>query len=132
MDETGQNPPPDGGLSRGLRRILVTLLSTLQNRVELLGVELQEEREWFIATLIWAAVLVFLGGCTVTLVAVAIVFLCPPEVRPHVLVALCLVFLAVSIGMAVGLRKRLREKPPAFGETISELKKDLSELRPSD
>lgn len=132
MDESGQNAPPDGGFSASFRRMGAALLSTVQNRIALLGVELQEEREWFVATVIWASALVFVSVCTVTLFTLAIVFLSPPEARPWVLVGLCLVHLAATIGLLLGLRKRIREKPPVFGNTLSELKKDITLLRPPE
>ena len=36
----------------------------------------------------------------------------------------------LAIGGAIGLRKRLNEKPPAFKDTVSELKKDIASLQP--
>jgi uncharacterized membrane protein YqjE len=132
MDETGQSEPPGGGIGGSFRRIAATLLSTLQNRIELFGLEWQEEREWFVATVIWAAALVFFSGAALTLATITIVFLFPIEARPYVMVSLCLAYLALTVGVAFGLRRRITEKPPAFKDSVSELKKDVSWLRPPE
>lgn len=110
--------------------MLTTLLGMLQNRLELFSLELQDEREWLVGTLVWASALVFLSGCALTLITITIVLLTPAEAQRYVLVALCLVYLALAVGGAIGLRKRLSEKTPAFKDTVSELKKDIASLQP--
>jgi uncharacterized membrane protein YqjE len=130
MDETGQSEPSGLGLSGSLRRMTATLLGTLQNRIELFSLEMQEEREWLVITLIWASALVFLSGCALTLVTVTIIMLTPEAAQRYVMVALCVIYIALAVGGAVGLRKRLGEKPPAFKDTVSELKKDIAHLQP--
>jgi len=107
-----------------------TLLGTLQNRIELFSLELQDEREWLVVTLVWASALVFLSGCALTLITITIILLTPEEAQRYVMAALCLVYLVLAVGGAVGLRRRLSEKPPAFKDTVSELKKDIACLQP--
>ena len=130
MDETRPSGASGSGLSSSLRRMLSTLLGMLQNRLELFSLELQDEREWLVGTLVWASALVFLSGCALTLITITIVLLTPAEAQRYVLVALCLVYIALAVGGAIGLRKRLNEKPPAFKDTVSELKKDIASLQP--
>lgn len=130
MDETRPSGASGSGLSSSLRRMLTTLLGMLQNRLELFSLELQDEREWLVGTLVWASALVFLSGCALILITITIVLLTPAEVQRYVLVALCLVYIALAVGGAIGLRKRLNEKPPAFKDTVSELKKDIASLQP--
>jgi uncharacterized membrane protein YqjE len=74
--------------------------------------------------------LVFLSGCALTLVTVTIIILAPEEAQRYVMVALCLVYIALAVGGVIGLRKRLNDKPPAFQDTVSELKKDIAWLQP--
>jgi uncharacterized membrane protein YqjE len=130
MEDRGQSDPSGGELSGSLRRMAATLVGTLQNRIELFSLELQDEREWLVVTLVWASALVFLSGCALTLVTIAIIMLTPEEARRYVIVALCLVYIVAAVGGAVGLRKRLSQKPPAFKDTVSELKKDIACLQP--
>ena len=91
MDQVGQSEAPAGGLLTHIRRLAVTLLSTLQNRIELIGLELQEEKVWLIQTLLWVAAAVFFCGSAFALVTITLVWLCPPSARPYVLIVLCLV-----------------------------------------
>ncbi len=107
-----------------------TLLGTLQNRIELFSLELQDEREWLVITLVWASALVFLCGCALTLVTITIIVLTPEAAQSYVMVALCLVYILLAVGGTFGLRKRLSQKPPAFKDTVSELKKDIAWLQP--
>jgi uncharacterized membrane protein YqjE len=132
MEPSGQAGNRPGGLAGHFRRIGATLLGTLHNRIELFGVELHEERLWYLTTVIWAAALVFFSICAITLVTVTVALLAPPEARPIVLVGLCVLYLGLALAAGLGLRKRIQEKPPAFNETAAELKKDAAWLRPPE
>jgi uncharacterized membrane protein YqjE len=132
MDESGQSPPSPGGFLDRLRRIGVTLLSTVQNRIELFGLELHEERNWAIATLIWAGATVFLAGCALLVVTITVAYLVSDAVRPYVLIGFCLLYGALAVGAGFGLRNRIHIKPPPFKDTVLELKKDISFVHQSD
>ena len=132
MDEPGQSPPAPTRLLDRLRRVVVTLLSTAQNRIELFGLELHEERQWVIATLIWAGAAVFLVGCALLITTITIVYLVPDATRPYVLVGFCLVYLILALIAVLGLQKRIRDKTPPFDDTVSELKKDMSFVHRTD
>ena len=129
MDEAGQSEAPAGGLLTHIRRLAVTLLSTLQNRIELIGLELQEEKVWLIQTLLWVAAAVFFCGFACALVTLTLVWLCPPPARPYVLIILCLVYIGLATAACRGLRRQLLEKPPVLNDTVAELKKDIQWLR---
>ncbi len=73
MDET---PPPSVGLLGSLRRMIETALSTIQNRVELFAVEMQEEKCWLISTLIWAAAAIFFCGLAILFVVAMVLYVC--------------------------------------------------------
>ena len=130
MDEAEQNEVPEGGLLAHFRRITATLLSTIHNRIELVGLELQEEKVWLINMLLWAAATVFFCTCAFALVTFTLVWLFPPSAQRYVLIVLCLLYIVLATAAFRGLRKRLLEKPPVLHDTLSELKKDIEWLRP--
>ena len=124
--------PSTEGVFDSTRRLGEAFLSTVRNRVELLALDLQEEKYWLLSALIWTALVIFLFMVTVMLSLAAIVFLTPDRFKPHVLVGLCLVF---AIGLAcgaLGFRRHLRAKAPPLSDTVAELKKDIAWLRSRD
>ena len=54
-----ESAPPS--LLASLRRAGETLVDTLRNRVELFAVEMEEEKHWLIATLLWTAAAILFG-----------------------------------------------------------------------
>lgn len=120
------------GILASLRRMAETALSTLQNRIELFATELQEEKCWLIATLLWAAAAIFFGGLAIILVVGTVVYLSPENARPWVLGGFSVLFLYLAINAIVGLRRSLRDKPPPLADTIGELKKDIEWIRSPD
>ena len=126
MGPDEQKPP---SLMSSVGRIAETLLRTLQNRVELLGVELEEERDRLLSTLLWAAGAIFAGLLAIGCLTATIALLSPENIRPYVLIGFTVLYLAGFVGGAVVLRRRLKHRPPPFSETVSELKKDISWIR---
>jgi len=108
------------------RRLSDTLLSTLRNRLELLALELQEERQWMVVTLIWTAVALFFGFAAAVVVTFTIVFLCPEAARPWGMTGFSLIYVTLATVAVWVLRKKVKEKPPPLSDSLSELKKDLS------
>ena len=127
-----QNRPSGEGIPGSPRRLAEAFLSTLQNRVELLALDLQEEKYWLITALIWAALAIFLCILAVLLVIFTIVFLSPERARPYVLLGLCFFLIALALGAVAGLRRQWKEKATPLSDTLSELKKDVACLRSRD
>lgn len=114
------------------RRLGEAFLSTVRNRVELLAVDLQEEKYWLLTALIWTAAVIFFFMVTVLLGLAAVVFLTPDRFKPHIVVGLCLLFALSLAGAAMGLRSHLRSKNTPLNDTLAELKKDIAWLRSRD
>lgn len=127
MSEHDASPPE--GMFASARRILETALRTIQNRVELFALELQEEKAWLVSTLLWAAATVFFGGLAIILVVATIVYLSPENARPWVLSGLALLFVYLAVNAVVGLRRSIEHKKPPMSDTIGELKKDIEWIR---
>ena len=124
--------PASFSLTGSLRRVGDSGLSTLRNRVELFALEVQEEKHWLITTLLWAGAAMFFTALAIVFVAVTVVWLSPEAARPWVLGGFCVLFIALAVSAISGLRGIMRDKPPAFSETVSELKKDAQWIRSPD
>ena len=125
-----EDEPPSRGVLQSLRGLTDSILALLQNRLELFGVEIQEQKERLLRVLIWTAVVVFLGNMTAILLTLTIVVLAGEKARGPVLIGLTLVYLAGAIAAILALRKEMRSVPPALSETIAEIKKDRDWLKP--
>jgi len=121
--------PSSAGAGGPVRRIVGALLGTVRNRLELFAVELQEEKQWLLSTLLWAGAAIGFGFLAFALVTVTIIMLCPDGARPWVLVGFCVVYLWLTINAVVMLRRNFKDRPPPLSETIAELKKDIAWIR---
>ena len=121
-----------GGILGSVRRAAETALRTVQNRIELFASELQEERSWLIATLLWAAAAIFFCGLAILFVVGTAIYFAPDSVRPWLLGGFSILFIYIAVNAVVGLRRSVRDKPPPMADTLGELKKDLDWIRSRD
>lgn len=119
---------PDGasepGFLASLKGLGTNLLGTIQTRLELLSVELQEEKGRLVELLLWTAATAFLGVIAVMTVTITVVVLAGDTLRPYVLVGFSLLYGLGAWGAARTLIHRLRHRPRPFASTLGELKKD--------
>jgi uncharacterized membrane protein YqjE len=111
------------GIFASLGRLLGTVLAIAQNRLELLLVELQQERWRFFDALLLAGAVLILGGMTLMVATITLVVVCVDAKRLDLLVALTLLYLVATIVAVWRLRTRLKKWAP-FSGTLAELKKD--------
>ena len=111
------------GIFASLRRLLKTILAIAHNRLELLLVELQEERWRLLNTLLLAGIVLILMLMTLLVPTVTIMVLCVKADRLDLLVLLMLLYLAATIVAFWRLRARVKHWAP-FSATLAELKKD--------
>jgi uncharacterized membrane protein YqjE len=122
MSDSAPNHP--GGWLESLRRMGESVLALLRGRLELFGVELQEEKLRLLNLLLWmgvAAALIFAGGF-VAVVALAF-WLWTVAGYPGLigLVAACLV---AALCIIMGIRRKIRNGPAPFAQTVAEFRKD--------
>ncbi len=115
------------GLMGGASRLAGTALEAVRTRLELLGLELAEEREHLIRSLMWGAVaLLFLAvGLLGALLWLALSF---PEQRLWILGWFTLGFLVVG-GLLVGKVLRAGRRPHPFHSSVAELAEDIRLLK---
>ena len=86
MDDNDGSNPPQGqphGMFDSLRQLLGTLAGVAQTRIELLGIEVEEQVARLTAMLLWAIVSLFLAFTTVVLIAVAILGILDDQYFPQ-------------------------------------------------
>lgn len=118
-----------GGLFSSVRRVADTCVSSVHNRVELLAVELQEEKIRLVRLLLWTGAALFAAFLAITVITIAVVFLVPDDKRTIALIGFGVIYAVVAVVIAVKLRGEVRNAPPPLADTLSELKKDLQSLR---
>ena len=118
-----------GGLFSSVRRVADTCVSSVHNRVELLAVELQEEKIRLVRLLLWTGAALFAAFLAITVITIAVVFVVPEDKRTIALIGFGVIYALVAIVIAVKLRGEVRNAPPPLADTMSELKKDLQSLR---
>lgn len=126
---TATESPRDEGLTGSLRRLARTLLDMIQTRLEILGTELSEERFNLtrLAVVVLAAQFCLQAG--LMLGVLFVVLAVSPENRLAAIGIAALALLLAAAIAALWLRAWLKSRPPMFGATIAELKKDRDRLK---
>jgi uncharacterized membrane protein YqjE len=115
---------PAEGAFASLRRLLATGVAIAQARLELLGVELQEEKARLLGLLAFGALaLIFLAAGLVFLAGFLTVLLWNSD-RLLVLGIFSTLFLAGGGGAAVVAWRYARQPSPLFAASLAELSRD--------
>lgn len=131
IDRTSVSSPLH--LTGSLRALAATSLGIVRTRLELLGIELAEEKTRLLGMLVLAlAGLLCLTLGLMTFSLLIVVMFWDTE---HRLLAISLVgafYLLLGLGMLLAVRKQTIESPIAFEETLAELERDRSMLSDDD
>ena len=119
---------PATGILQSLRDLAATLVALLQNRLELLVTDLEEERIRLLQLLFWAAGALFFFALGVLMITMLIVLLLWDSHRIVGVAVLAAVFLAIGVGLAIGVRNRMHVRPRLFSSSLDELAKDKDRL----
>ena len=108
--------------------MLATLIALVRTRIELVGVEIEEQVEYAAHVLLWSIAAVFFGSMAVLLLALTIViaFWDAHRLLAAGLVTGAFAVIAVSAGLVV--RHRLRTRPRFLAATAAELARDAAVL----
>ena len=124
--------PESSGLFGSIKKVLGTALAMFQSRIELIAVELREEKKRALSVLAWGIALVFLGFMSLVAIMGTVVFLLWENALP-VLIGFSAFFVAMAVASFCAVRSQLKKIP--FGETVAQLKKDrelISKELPSE
>lgn len=120
MDTSTESTP---GLFRSAGRLLNATVSTIENRIELLLLELKEERFRLFDTLLLSCAAAVLGFMALLTATVTIVVIFWDSGLLTALVVLSAIYSLATAGVVWRLRVRLQNWS-CFSSTLAELKKD--------
>ena len=118
---SSDSPP---GFLASFRVLGDSLFASMQNRVELVSLELQEEKFRLIQTFFWISAAMFASAMALTFASLTLVFLFWESARLGVLVGLTLLYAGAAVAITVAFRRYLARQPRPFAATIDELKED--------
>lgn len=121
--------PSSTGLLGSLRGFADGLLGSAHDRLNLLAVELHEEKYRLIQILIWISAIVLLAFLTIAFVSFALVVLLWETARLAAVCALAGVYLAGLVGTVLAFKRYLKNQPKPFAGTLQELREDRECIR---
>jgi uncharacterized membrane protein YqjE len=125
--ETPPAPPP--GFMDSLRLLGDGLAGSLQDRLELFSVELQEEKFRLIKTFVWICAVVFTAMMTLAFASLTVVYFFWASARLAVLGGLTVLYAAALVAIILALRRYLARQPKPFAATLQEIGEDRACIR---
>jgi uncharacterized membrane protein YqjE len=117
------------GLLGSFRTLGDSLLATVQDRLALFSVELQEEKFRLIQTFIWISGAVFTGMMAITFASLTLVYVFWESARLAVLGGLTLLYSGALVAIIVAFRRYLARQPKPFAATLQEIGEDRACIR---
>ena len=121
--------PGPAGFLGSLRSLGDGLLASAQDRLELVSIELQEEKLRLIRMFVWVSAIVFLGMMAVVFGSLTVVYLFWESARLAVLGGLTALYAGALVVMIVAFRRHLARQPDPFSATRQELGEDRACIR---
>lgn len=121
--------PASPGFVTSLRVLGDSLLGTVQERIELLTVELAAEKFRLIQIGFWMSAAVFAGVMAATFGSLTLVFLFWDTARLTVLASFAVLYSVGLTAILVGFRRYLARQPKPFASTLDEIKQDRACLQ---
>ncbi|MDO9008738.1 MAG: phage holin family protein [Thiobacillus sp.] len=118
-----------GGLFESLKNLSVSLVGIVQTRLELLSVDIAEERVHQTALIVLALLALFCFGVGVVLLSILIVVAFWESHQLAALGGLAGIFLATGAGVVWFALHKIRTKPKLFQASLAELAKDRQHLK---
>jgi len=101
-------------------------LKILEDRLELLSLEMREAKIRFVQALLLTCMGVVFSLLGILLLVLTILYLLPPELRLYGLTVSAVVSMFAALLTFILLRRHLERKPLAFDQSVAELKKDTT------
>jgi uncharacterized membrane protein YqjE len=122
--------PGSSGLLGSLRGFAEGLLGSVYDRVDLISIELQEEKHRLIQILFWVGAIVVMGLLAIVFASFAVVILLWDTARIAAVCGLAVLYVGALLGAIVGFRRYLARQPRPFAATLNELQEDRECIRP--
>ena len=130
MSSEENQTPPRPGLFSSIKKLGTTLLEIVSTRLELLVVELEEERAWLGALLIWTLLGLFCAALASVLIALFVVVYFWDTHRLEAFAAVTLVFIFGAVFSWRTVMNKIKTKPRLFSSSFAAMSKDIEQLRP--
>lgn len=114
---------------QALRTLGGNLLGALQERVALLSLEFEEERDHLLISFIWLGTAMMATGLVLIFGSLTLVCLFWDSARLAVLTSLTAFYALLMIGLVIALRRHALRQPRPFAATLVEIGRDQSCLR---
>jgi len=126
MDDHASTSP---GFLKNLTGLGDSLLGALQERVELISVEVQEEKYRLIRLIIWIEAAVFAGVMLLSFATLTLVYLLWSGSPLAALAAVTGFYALMLAAVIVALRRQFTHPPKPFEATIETIKEDRACIR---
>ena len=113
-----------------IRSFFASWVAIAKTRVEIISLEIEEQREWLERLLLLAIAAVFCLSLGIILLTLFIVVLFWDKHPLIVLGGFTVLYLGAGVGLGLALRQKVKNKPRIFSTTAAELGKDYSALQP--
>jgi uncharacterized membrane protein YqjE len=131
MPDTGEPAEPGRRpLGASLRSLATGALGLVAAHVELLGIEIQQEKERVAELMVLGACALVLFGMTLVLLTLLIVAALWDSYRLPAIGGLAMLYLALGIYLVSSMRRKIDSHPNPFAGTAAELEKDRERLMP--
>jgi uncharacterized membrane protein YqjE len=120
---------PSAGASGPIRRLAASFIAIGRIRLELLAIEVQEEKDRIAGMLVWAVVTAFLGCFALVFVALFITLALWDTHRLQALGGFAALFIGLALWGVLRLRQLVGTGPSLFQSTIAELRADSQALQ---
>ena len=120
---------PSAGPSGPIRRLAASFIALGRIRLELLAIEVQEEKDRIAGMLVWAVVTAFLGCFALVFMALFITVALWDSYRLQALGGFAVLFVALALWGVLRLRQLVGTGPSLFQSTIAELRADSQALK---
>lgn len=118
-----------GGVSGPVRRLGASLLALGRIRLELLAIEVQEEKDRIASLLLWAVLTALMAGFAAVFVALFITVALWDSYRLAALGVSAALFIGLAVWGAWRVRGLTADQPTLFQSSIAELRHDSDALR---
>ncbi len=119
---------PETGLFASLRRMLATLIALVQTRLELVGVEIEEQIAHAASVLLWSIAAIFFASLSVLLLALTVVIAFWDQHRLLAAVLVTATFVLTALVAALVARHRLHTRPHLLATLAREFERDAAAL----
>jgi uncharacterized membrane protein YqjE len=120
---------PSAGILHAVRTFADSLLATVEDRIELVSVELQEEKFRLIKIFIWISAAIFTAVMAIMFASITVVYLLWDSARLAALIGLTAVYAAAAAAIVVAFRGYIARQPKPFAATLQEIKSDRSTIQ---